>query len=132
MDTLSPFLRVIIVVFTAGFLAMVVAVVRALGRFSKAAEIITEPTGAVAQLVENAAHTSTEARELVVKLDAVAENVAYVAERFRSLGDRAFTVSAAILDEIEPPFRKAVIVARGIRAGAELLADRWAGGGNHK
>jgi hypothetical protein len=51
--------------------------------------------------------------------------VAGVAERFRSLGDRALTVSSSILDEVEPPIRQAVSVARGIRAGAGLLMDRW-------
>lgn len=131
MEPLSPFLRVIVVALTVGFLAMAVAVVRALGRFAKAAESITEPTGAVAQLVENASRTSTEARELVTKLDAVAESVAGVAARFRNLGDRALTVSSSILDEVEPPVREAVSLVRGIRAGAGLLMDRWAGGRNH-
>ena len=131
METLSPFLQVIVVVVTVAFLAMAYAVVRALGRFARAAESFTEPTGAVAKLVENASRTSTEARELVVRLDAVAENVAGVAEKFRGLSDRAFNVSSAILDEVEPPVRQAVYVARGIRAGAGLLMERWAGGRNH-
>jgi uncharacterized protein YoxC len=122
MEPLSMFLQVIIVVATIALLAIAVAIVRALGRFAKAADYLSEPTGAVAKFVENASRTSTETRELVARLDTVAE-------KFSDLSDRVFKLSSAALDEVEPPVRQAVAVARGIRAGAELLMDRW---GSHE
>lgn len=125
MNTMTPFVQIAIGMVTIAVLVMAVAVVRALRRFEMAVDAVTEPNGAVAKLLENASETSTEVRELVVKLEGISDNLSEVAERFRSLGDRACTVSSAILDEVEPPVQRAVSVARGIRAGAEVLMERW-------
>lgn len=122
---MNPFVQVAIGVVTIAFVVIAIAVVRALGRFSKAVDVVTEANGPVATLLENASRTSTEVRELVVKLEGISDSLTGVAESFRSLGDRAFAVSSAILDEVEPPVQKAVSVARGIRAGAEVLMERW-------
>lgn len=122
---MNPFVQVAIGVATVAFVVIAIAVVRALGRFSKAVDVVTEADGPVATLLENAARTSTEVRELVVRLETISDSLTGVAERFRTLGDRAFAVSSAILDEVEPPVQRAVSVARGIRAGAEVLMERW-------
>lgn len=124
---MTPVVQIAICVSAAAFVVMAIAVVRALGRFAKAVDVVTEPTGALAKLIENASHTSSELRELVVKLETISDSLTGVAEGFRSLGGRALAVSSAMLDEVEPPIQKAVSLARGIRAGANALLDRWAG-----
>ncbi len=127
MNTMAPVVQVAVVVVAITFVVVAIAVVRALGRFTSAVDAVTEPNGAFAQFLENASRTSTELRELVVKLETISESLKGVAEGFRTVGDRAFAVSSAILDEVEPPIQRAVSLARGIRAGTNVLLGRWGG-----
>lgn len=127
MNAMTPLVQVAIGVVTIAFVVVAIAVVRALRRFEKAVDVVTEPNGAWAQLLENASRTSAELRELVVKLENISENLTGVSAGFRGLGERALAVSSAMLDEVEPPIRRAVSLARGIRAGAGVLMERWGG-----
>jgi uncharacterized protein YoxC len=125
MNAMTPFVQAAIGLVAIAIVAVAIALVRALGRFTKAVDSATEPTGAVAMLLENASRTSAEVRGLVVKLEVISESLAGAAEGIRGVSDRAVQVSSAILDEVEPPVRRAVSLARGVRAGAELLMERW-------
>jgi hypothetical protein len=126
MDAIHPLVQIAIGVATVVFVVIAVAVVRALNRLAKAVDLVTSPTGPVADLLGNATRTSIEVRALVVKLEAISDNLSTVATSFRTLGDRALSVSAAVLDEVEPPVQRAVSLARGVRAGVGVLVDRWA------
>jgi methyl-accepting chemotaxis protein len=125
MNGMTPLAEVAILVATAALVVIAFAVVRAMGQLAKAVDLIADANGPVAKLLADAARTTTEVRQLVVKLETMSESLSGVGESFRDLGDRAVTMSAAILDEVEPPVERAVALMRGLRAGAEVLAERW-------
>ncbi len=122
---MTPAVEIAVGILTATVVVVAFAVVRALARFSKAVDAISEREGPLSSLLEDARKTSGEIRELVAKLEALSDNFEGAASRIGRLGERAASVSSALLDEIEPPVRSAVSLASGIRAGAGLLADRW-------
>lgn len=122
---MTPAIEIAIAILTVTIVIVAFAVVRAIARFSKAVDVICEETGPLSTLLEDARKTSSEVRELVAKLESISDNFQGAAARIGSISDRAASVSSAMLDQIEPPVRRALSLANGIRVGAEFLADRW-------
>jgi hypothetical protein len=114
-----------VIVVTLTFLGVAIMTIRALGRFAKIADLVTEQTGAFRTLVEDATRTSAEVRQLVDSLESVTESFAGAASKLGRVGDRAASMSSVVLDQVEPPVLKAVALARGVRAGAEVLASHF-------
>ncbi len=114
-----------VILATATFICVAIATIRALGRFTKIADLVSDSTAAFKNLAEDATRTSAEVRELVDSLEAVTESFAGAASKLGIVGDRAASVSSAMLDQVEPPVRKAVAIVEGVRAGAEVLAQRF-------
>jgi uncharacterized protein YoxC len=125
---MNAFIDIAIGLVVIAVLAMSVAVIRALGHFSRTLDGLTAPDGTLSKLVEDLTRTSAEVRELVAKLERIAESLEEPASQFASLGSRAASVSSAVLDEVERPLLTAVALVRGVRAGAGVLVDRWAKG----
>lgn len=122
---MTPTIEIAIIVLTAVIVIVAFAVVRALSRFSRAVDAMTEETGPLSTLLEDARKTSNEIRELVAKLESISNAFQGAASRIGSVGERAASVSSAMLDQIEPPVRQALSLVNGFRVGAEFLADRW-------
>ncbi len=119
-------LQICLVAVTAGLVVLVVVAVRALKRFERANESISETLGLLRVLLADATHTSGEVRDLARSLGAVSESVRGIAGKFEAVSDRAVAVSSAVLDEVEAPVRSAVGVVRGVRTGTAVLLRKWA------
>jgi uncharacterized protein YoxC len=115
-----------VVAATLAWVAIAVAAVRTMARVGKATDQVTTLTAEIQQWIGQAHELTREARETLSSVREVAAPIRRVAERFETVAERAAGLSDAVLAEVEPPFRAAVAVARGVRTAAAFLLERWA------
>ena len=101
-----------------------VATVRAMYRVQEATDQILKLTGELQQWVGQANDVTHDAGEVLASVREVVVPIRRFVERFESLGARSADLSAAVLEEVEPPIRAAVAVARGVSWGAAYLMGR--------
>ena len=116
--------QVCVVIVTAALAAIAIMTIRAMSRFEKAAEKISETADAVQRSVAEIGNVTREAHEIVNSLGEVAPRVRGVVSRFEALGERTATLSTAVLEEVEAPVRTAVALSRAVRAGTSELLHR--------
>ena len=119
--------QICIVVVTLAFVALVATTVRALILLGKSA---AELTSAAQLSMTQVERIVLETQELLASVREFLPPAQRVIHRFEHLGERAASLSSAVLDEIETPLFSAVAVARGVKIGTarlfELLASRVA------
>lgn len=118
------FLQICAGVVTTAIVAIAIASVRAMVRFERAAETLTETADVVRRSVSEAREVTHEAHELVAALADAGDRIRGTAVRFSELGDRVATLSRSVVDEVEQPVREAVALARGVRTTAAMLMER--------
>src|SRR5262249_15551573 len=111
------FLSICAVIVTIAIAAIAAATVRSSNRLVKSLDELKRLTQDVEQLVESSHQIISSARDVVQPLRRVAE-------RFEGVGDRAASLSEAVLGELERPLFNAVAFTRGIRSGAAFFFDR--------
>jgi hypothetical protein len=104
--------------------AIAVASIRAMYCVERATNHVSVLTGEIRQWLGQAEEFTNEAREVVVSAREIIAPLRRVADRFETLGERAADLSAAVLEEVEPPIHTAVSVARGVRSVTAYLAER--------
>jgi uncharacterized protein YoxC len=118
------FLQICAGVVTMAIVAIAIATIRALVRFERVAETLTETADVARRSISEAREVTHEAHELVAALADAGDRVKATVNRFSELGDRVATLSRSVVDEVEWPVREAVAVARGVRATATTLIER--------
>jgi len=116
MDTL---VQVCVVIMTLALVATAFAAWRAVKKFEKLAQKVSLG-------VDEARRTTSEAQHVIATLQDVAQGLKRGSAHFEAISGRAANISSMVLDEIEPPTRSAVALARGIKAGAAVLLGRRA------
>jgi uncharacterized protein YoxC len=120
-----PLVQICVVLVTLAVVAIAVATVRAMVRAEKAVDRFAQLTREIQQWVVQANEFTREARETVASLRETIAPIRRVADRFEVLGERTADLSAAVLEEVEPPLRAAVAVARGMRSVTASFLERW-------
>ena len=116
---MNTLFQVCIVIVTLTLVVMAFAAWRAVKDFEKLSK-------KVALGIDEARRTNSEALQVIATLEEVAQGLKRGTAHFASIGHRAANISSMILDEIEPPARGAVAIARGVKAGAAVLLGRRA------
>ena len=116
---MNTLFQVCIVIVTLALVVMAFAAWRAVKDFEKLSK-------KVALGIDEARRTNSEALQVIATLEEVAQGLKRGSAQFASIGHRAANISSMILDEIEPPARGAVAIARGVKAGAAVLLGRRA------
>jgi uncharacterized protein YoxC len=109
--------QVCAVIVTISMLVLAIAVVRMAGRVSK----VTDDTRL---WLEEMRQVTGEAKEVVASAREMLKPVQRVVDRFERLGTRTAAVSAALLEEVEAPVRRAVALVRGVKRGTAYFVDR--------
>jgi uncharacterized protein YoxC len=101
-----------------------VATVRTMFCIEKATNQISQLTKEIQQGVGQVNEFTREVRETLASARGVIAPIRRVVDRFETLGQRTADLSATVLEEVEPPLRTAVTVARGMRSVTAYLLER--------
>jgi DNA-binding protein Fis len=116
---MNTLFQVCVVIMTLALVATAYAAWRVVKRFEKLAQEISLG-------VDEARRTTSEAQHVIATLQDVAQGLKRGTSHLEAISHRAANISSMVLDEIEPPTRTAVAVARGLKAGAAVLLGRRA------
>ena len=116
--------QVCVVIVTAALAAIAIMTIRAMRRFEKAADKISETADMVQRSVAEIGNVTREAHEIVISLGEIGPRLKGVAARFEAIGERTATLSSAVLEEVEAPVRTAVALSRAVRSGTTELLHR--------
>ena len=117
--------EICVVIAALAMVVIAVAAVRSMSRIESATKTVSALAGEVHLWIGEANKLTREAIETVASVRAVIDPVRRVAERFETLGDRTADLSAAVLEEVEPPLRAAVALGRGLKSAITYLLERW-------
>jgi len=116
---MNTLFQVCLVIVTLALVAMAFAAWRAVKDFERLSKKVSLG-------VDEARRTTSEARSVIAALQDIARGLKRGTEHFEEITHRAANISSMVLDEIEPPTRSAVALARGVKAGAAVLLGRRA------
>lgn len=108
---------------TLAFIAVSVAAMRAMDRFTRTADELSKTSEAIRDSLDRADAVTREFHELAESLQTVVPGVRRVVNRFEEIGDRTARLSSTVLNEVEGPIRTAVAVIRGVQTGAHTLMN---------
>jgi len=114
------------VLVTLAFIAVAVAAMRAMDRFTRTADELTKTSEAIRDSLDRADAVTREFHELAGSLQTVIPGVRRVVNRFEEIGERTARLSSTVLNEVEAPIRAAVAVIRGVQTGAHTLMNALA------
>jgi len=112
------------VIVTIAIAAIAAATVRSSNRLVKAIDEIKSLSEDVQQWVIQARQMTENAQTVLISVKETVQPFRRVAERFEGVGDRAASLSEAVLAELERPVFNAMAFTRGIRSGAAFFFDR--------
>jgi len=118
-------IQICAVIVTTAVVAIAIAMVRALSRFDRAVEELSKTSLIARDSLGHLQSVAREAHEVIASFGEVAPHFKRVATRFEWLGDRAATLSNALLEEVETPLRTAVAVSKGLRTGTAFLFSKF-------
>ena len=116
--------QVCIAIATLAFVAIAIALVRAMLRLEDAADRVSRLTDAAQVTIAQVDRVGREAQDLLTSMRDAVVPVQNAARRFGSIGERAADLSTAVLGELESPLFTAVAVSRGVKAGTSHLIQR--------
>ena len=114
-------LQICIAILTVGMLVMVVASLRIMSLFGLVARDIHRTSLAVRESAARLDLIADEARTLMTSLDSCVKPVLRIANRFEGVGERVAELTTTLLEELEAPVFTVAALARGVRAGTQLL-----------
>lgn len=112
------------VIVTIAIVAIAVATIRSSNRLVRAIDEIKVLSADVQQWVVQARLVTENAQGILTSVQETVQPLRRVAERFEDVGDRAASLSEAVLTELERPVFNAMAVTRGIRSGAAFFFNR--------
>lgn len=112
------------VIVTIAIAAIAAATVRSSNRLAKSLDEVKRLSEDAQQLVVQARLVTESAQNVLSTVHETVQPLRRVAERFEAVGDRAASLSEAVLTELERPVSNAVAFTRGIRSGAAYFFDR--------
>jgi uncharacterized protein YoxC len=119
-------LQVSLVIVNAALVVLIIRAIVTMNRLDKTADNVNSAIETLEVFLTDATRTSTEVRELVASLERVSDGTRGIVARFEAVSDRAAAVSSVVLDQVEPPLRRAAAVVVGLKAGAGVLVGKWA------
>jgi hypothetical protein len=117
-------LQICAVIVTIAIAAIAAATIHSSNRLVKSLDELKLLTQDVEQLVDQARHTIQAGQQVIGTAREVVLPLRRVAERFEGVGDRAASLSEAVLAELERPVFNVVAFTRGVRSGAAYFFDR--------
>lgn len=118
------FVQVCIAVAVLAFVAIAIAVVRALNQTRATMRRVDAFTDTLRPSIADLQRLAQESQELVGAMRGLVPPLKRVVDNFSELGDRTARLSSSVLQEVESPVRQAVGVVRGVKTGATYLAGR--------
>lgn len=118
-------LEICAVVVSLAVVAIAVAAVRATSCLDRATNEISKVTVDLQLLIGQANELTREMRETAVSVHGVIAPIRRVVDRFETLGERTASLSAAVLEGIEPPVHTAIALARGVRSVTSFFLGRF-------
>jgi uncharacterized protein YoxC len=112
------------VIVTIAIVAIAVATIRSSNRLVRAIDEIKVLSADVQQWVVQARLVTENAQGILTSVQETVQPLRRVAERLEDVGDRAASLSEAVLTELERPVFNAMAVTRGIRSGAAFFFNR--------
>ena len=117
-------LQICAVIVTIAIVAIAAATIRSSNRLVKATDEMKSLSYDVQQWVVQARQVTENAQSILSSVHETVQPLRRVAERFEGIGDRAASLSEAVLTELERPVFNALAFTRGIRSGAAYFFDR--------
>ena len=117
-------LQVCVVIVTAALALIAIMTMRAMKRFEKAADEISQTAEMIQRSVAEIGAVTRDAHAVVHSIRDVVPHFTGVAERFERIGQRTAALSSDLLTEVEAPVRTAVAISRAVRSGTAHLVDR--------
>lgn len=108
---------------TLAFIAVAIAAMRAMDRFTRTADELSKTSEAIRDSLDRADAVTREFHELAESFQTVVPGVRRIVNRFEEIGDRTARLSSTVLNEVEAPIRTAVAVIRGVQTGAHTLMN---------
>lgn len=122
---MSLIVQLCIVIVTIAVVAMAFVAIRIMLQFKATAKRLEASYSYLQEILEESRETSRKVRELMTTLEQIALTVRGGATRVERVVNRATVLGAIVLEEIEQPVFKAVVVMRALRAGIGAMARRW-------
>ena len=122
---MSLIVQMCIVIVTIAVVAMAFVAIRIMLQFKATAKRLEASYSYLQEILEESRETSRKVRELMTTLEQIALTVRGGATRVAQVVNRATVLGAIVLEEVEEPVFKAVVVMRALRAGIGSLARRW-------
>lgn len=121
---MTVFVQVCIAVAVLAFVAIAVALVRALNQMRDTMKRVDAFTDSLQPSIADLQRLTQESQELVGAMRGLVPPLRRVVDSFSELGNRTADLSSSVLHEVETPVRAAVGMVRGVRSGATYLAGR--------
>ncbi len=138
---MSLLVQMCVVIVTIAVVAMAVVAIRIMLQFRATAKRLEASYSYVQEILEESRDTGRKVRELITTLEETLLTARSGVSQVERLMQRATVLGSVVLEEIEQPVFKAVVVMRALRAGVGSLARRWThshqpvgfsnGGSNH-
>lgn len=117
-------LQVCVVIVTAALALIALMTIRAMKRFERAADQISQTAEVLQRSIEEIGVVTRDAHAVVHSIQGVVPRVTSVVSRFEAIGQRTASLSSDLLTEVEAPVRTAVALSRAVRSGTAHLVDR--------
>ncbi len=118
------FVQVCIAVAVLAFVAIAIALVRALNQMRATMQHVDAFTDSLQPSIADLHRLTQESQELVGAMRGLVPPLKRVVDNFSEIGERTADLSSSVLHEVEKPVRAAVGMVRGVQTGATYLADR--------
>jgi hypothetical protein len=114
-----------IVVVTIALVVLAVMAVRVMLQTRRMLENANRSLAELPALIEDAKRMSVRVDDLLLAFSQITQSARTGVSRFENLATRTNALASTLLDEVERPIAQAAGLIRGIRAGANMLIQRW-------
>ncbi len=105
-------------------MAIAIATIKMMQHFRKTSDELSKVAEEGRALIDQLRNVAQDAGEIVGTFREIAPRVRRMVDRVEAIGNRAVTLSDAVIQEVEIPVRTAVALVRGVRYGAQQFVER--------
>lgn len=117
--------QICMVLVTIALAVMAIMAIRLMAQIKVLIQNANISLAALPELIEDAKRTSARADELLVAFSQITRSAKASVSGIEAVATRTSDLASSLLDEAERPISTVVRAIRGIRFGANFLAQRW-------